>query len=327
MARGGEAARVLEVEREEVCGRSEAGHEEERRRSAGGQGPVAEFRRIEQGLRGSALNDEQGDESEEAGTEAAERRCRRPSVLGGEGESHDDEDRRGGREDRPGNVESPQARVAGIGRHRAHSEDDDDEDERNVDREHRPPPPGVGEHPAEDGSEDHSGRPGGSPDAQGAVAVRPLTEADGEQCEGRGSQCRTPESLDAASCDEHPFGDGECPQQGAEREECQPREEHPPAAEGIGEPAAEQEEPAEGDGIGADDPLERRRGESQRRDLGQGDEDDVVIEADEQLGETESGEQARPRACGGVRRGHWQPPYNPSSDNTKSKHIVRVLTI
>ena len=80
--------------------------------------------------------------------------------------------------------------------------------------------------------------------------------------------------------------------------------------EAVGEPSAEQEQPAERQHVGRDHPGERCGVEVElRAERGQGDVDDRGVEHDEELGEGEHGE--RPPAVGAARvlrgggRGRW----------------------
>jgi hypothetical protein len=71
----------------------------------------------------------------------------------------------------------------------------------------------------------------------------------------------------------------------------------------VGEPAAEQQEPAEGDRVGAHQPLQRRDGDVQAvLDRGQRDVDDREVQHDHELGHRE-GEQQREPGPGRIRRG------------------------
>lgn len=263
VARGAEAPRLLEVEREEICRSAEAGHEQERRCDARGQVSAAEPGQVEQRVSRASFDDDEGEGAEQTHTEAEQSRCRRPSLLRGEGQPHDDENRRGGGERGTGNVESAQGWTKSVRRDRDHGEYCDCGDDRDIHGEDGAPPPGVCEDSAEDGPEDHSRGSCGSPDAQGAVALSSFREPDAEERESRGCQCGTAETLEAAPEDEHPFGDRESAEQRAEHEESQACEEHPATPEGVGQSAAEEKEAAEGDGVGADDPLQSLRGEAE----------------------------------------------------------------
>ena len=70
-----------------------------------------------------------------------------------------------------------------------------------------------------------------------------------------------------------------------DREHGQPEHENPPAPEQVRRPAAEQQEAAEGQGVGVDDPLQVGLGEVQRGlDRGQRDVHDRGVEHDHELG-------------------------------------------
>lgn len=286
---------------------------------------VAEHPEIEQRVAGPRLDEEHDDDRGEAEPQAEQGRRCCPPGFGGQRQACDEEDRRGGREYRPGGVESAQSGVTVVGGDGDGRECGDECDERDVDGEDRPPSPGVGEHSAEDRAEHHARRTGRTPDAERPVPFGALAEADAEQRERRRRQRCSAEPLDAATGDEHPFAHGDRAECGSESEEAEADGEHASAPKGVREPAEEEEEAAEGDRVGADDPLQSLRGEPQAGDVGQGHEHDVVIEADEQLGKPEGRQQSELRAGGSCR--HRDPPYSPSSDDTKSKHIIRTVTI
>src|SRR6266542_1745181 len=89
-------------------------------------------------------------------------------------------------------------------------------------------------------------------------------------------------------------------------EPSQAHEERPPAPQPVGESAAEQQEPAEGERVGGDRPLAPWVGDMQGALSGrQGDVDDRGVKRDHQLGEGDEhqGEPAAgTRSCRGVRR-------------------------
>ena len=80
------------------------------------------------------------------------------------------------------------------------------------------------------------------------------------------------------------------------REQAEPGQEHAAAAEQIAHPAAEQQEAAERERVGVDDPLEAVGGEAEiGLDGGQRDVHDRDVEDDHELRDGEDGEGEPPR--------------------------------
>jgi len=81
----------------------------------------------------------------------------------------------------------------------------------------------------------------------------------------------------------------------------------------VGQPAAQQQEPPEGDRITADQPLQRRRGDVQAvLNRGQRDVDDREVQHDHELRHRQSDQQREP-SPGCARRGFVQAVTQPAS--------------
>ena len=122
-------------------------------------------------------------------------------------------------------------------------------------------------------------------DAEREVALAALRECRHQERERRGSEQCPAEPLQPAECDQRPLGPGEAAQQRARGEQRQAGDEEPSAPEQIGDPAAEQQRPAEENRVGGDHPLQVRLREAEiRLDRRQRDVHDRDVENDHELG-------------------------------------------
>ena len=80
-----------------------------------------------------------------------------------------------------------------------------------------------------------------------------------------GVMIAAPEALEGAGADERRLGPGQPREQGRDGEHDDADEEDPAAAQHVGGSAAEQQEPAEHECVGADHPLEVLLGEARGR--------------------------------------------------------------
>ena len=124
----------------------------------------------------------------------------------------------------------------------------------------------CGEHAAEQ-DPDRPSAPGDG--AVGAERLRPLLrvvlEGDGQDGQGGRRHQRGERALQGAGREEHGLVDGQAAQSGRAGEAQQADDEHPLAAGEVGDPAAEQQEAPEGEGVGGDDPLAVGRGDVRGR--------------------------------------------------------------
>ena len=112
------------------------------------------------------------------------------------------------------------------------------------------------EHAAE---QDADGSSGARDGAVGAERLGPLLgvvlEGDGQDGQGGGRHQRGEPALQGAGGEEHGLVDGQATEGRRAGEAEQPDDEHPLAAPEVGDPATEQQEAPEGQGVGGDDPL------------------------------------------------------------------------
>ena len=202
-----------------------------------------------------------------------------------------------------------------------------DDADRHVDEQHPLPAGPLGQHAAEQ----HAGRAAGArdraPDAQRGVALGALLEGGGDDRQRGGRDQRGAEALHGAGDDQPQLALGEAAGQRGDREEDEARDEHAPPAEQVGQAAAEQQEAAEDQGVGVDDPGQVVLGEVEvLADRRQRDVDDRRVEDDDELGGREKGER-QPLVGGGVGgrqgganlRGLWTVTWGRCSDNTENR--------
>ena len=91
----------------------------------------------------------------------------------------------------------------------------------------------------------------------------PVRELGGDDGEDDRRAHGAAEALDEAGGDEQVPRLGEAAQRRGDREEHEADEEHAPAADQVAQPAGDEQEAAEGDQVGVDDPGQRRLGEVQ----------------------------------------------------------------
>ena len=190
---------------------------------------------------------------------------RGPAQRFGPDHAEDDGQHAGGAEHGPGDVERPRAgRGDPAGGHEHRRQGEQEHPDRDVDEEHPLPAERVDEDAAGDDAEGaaEAGQP--APDAHRDVALAPVGEGHGEDREGGGRHERSAETLHGADADEHALRRRQAAGQRRDGEEAEAGGEDPAAAQQVGEPAAEQQEPAEGQRVGADHPLQVVGGEVQR---------------------------------------------------------------
>ena len=200
------------------------------------------------------------------------------------------------------------ALVAGLG-HVADGDGDAGRRQREVDEEHQPPRHGVDEPAADErterGDDPAQARP--RPDGSGPVAG-PERRRDHGQAPGHQQGRRR--ALQQAGDDQEVGRRRRRAQRRRRGEPDQADDEHPPAAVEVAERTAEDEQGAEGQQVGRQDPLElREAGAEVGRDRGQGRVDDRRIEEGHAGAEHGGGEDpatlGRPQSDGGAddRRG------------------------
>ncbi len=160
-----------------------------------------------------------------------------------------------------------------------------DQADRHVHPQHPLPAEAVGEDAAEQDAGGAAGSGDRAPDAERFVALGPVPEDRGDDRERGGGDDRGAQSLGGAGGDQLGFGGGEARCQRGDRDQHQPGHEDAPAPQQVRGAAAEQEEAAEGEHVGVDDPGQVLVGEVERfADRRQRDVDDRGIEDDHELG-------------------------------------------
>ena len=171
---------------------------------------------------------------------------------------------------------------------RQHESGDTD---RHVDEEDPLPAEGVGQDSPEQYAGHGAEAADRTPGAEGDVALTAFAERRGEdrQC-GRGDDRRA-EALEGAGADQRRLRPGQPRQQRGHGEHDDADEEDAAAAQHVGGPAAEQQEPAEDQGVGADHPLEVLLREPEvALDGGQSDVHDRDVEDDHELDDAQERE-------------------------------------
>ena len=167
-----------------------------------------------------------------------------------------------GRGDRARQVE-PVPLPRGLGKH-PRREKRGRQPDRHVDEQH-PPPGRVGSQQAPG---DQADRAAGDAH-RGVQAHRPvpgwaLGEGGRDQRERGRRDRRRADSLDGAGREQPRLGGGEPASQRSRREQQQPGDEHLTAAKQVPGPARQQQQPAEGQRVGADHPFQAGAGKAQR---------------------------------------------------------------
>jgi hypothetical protein len=102
--------------------------------------------------------------------------------------------------------------------------------------------------------------PGGvhrAPHAEGPHTGPARGERRGQQCQCGRSQRGGPDALRGSGGDQMAGFLGEAPDERSETEQAEPEQQEPPPAVPVGGLATQQEQPAEGEGVGVDNPMSR----------------------------------------------------------------------
>ena len=294
-----EAELALEVLHGEEEHRHLAAHDQRDDRQAAEPAAAAQQRGLDHRVRDAGLGDGQHDQQQRAEREAADGADRGPALLGGADQRPHDRDGTEGGGQGADDVEAagPQR---GLVEHppgqREHGEPDRDVDEQR-------PPPGaeVGHGAAEQQAERHAARGHGAEQREGAVAGRLVGGAGGEQGEhARGGE-RGADALGAAGGHQPLGGLRQAAGQGGQGEDGQADLEGAAAAEDVPETAAEEQQAAEGEGVGVEHPGQPGRAEVEGVvDVRQRDVHDGRVEDQHQLGHEDDRDAGRGAA--GVRR-------------------------
>ena len=174
--------------------------------------------------------------------------------------------------------------------------------DRQVDEEDPVPVDRVGQHAAGEQADRAAGRGDEAVDPDRLRLLLRLREHRHDHPEDHGRGQRAADALREAGADQHRLALGEPAQQRGDREDGQADHEDPPAPDEVAEPTGEQEQAAEADQIGVDDPGEARLREAEiALDRRQRDVDDRHIEDDHEHSDAQHDER-RPAAAVGVGR-------------------------
>ena len=129
---------------------------------------------------------------------------------------------------------------------------------------------------------------------------------------------------------EHPAGDGQPAEQRADREEGDAGQEGAAAAEEVAAAGPEQQQAAEGEQVGVEDPGQLASGEAEALlDVGQGDVDDGRVEDHHQLGGQDDEQEHRRAAeqalqASGRPRGGTVDGRGTRRDNDRRRHLIPI---
>ena len=226
-----------------------------------------------------------------------------PAVGLGARHAEHEREQAGGGDERAGDVEpGPRRCRYVVEQPQAADRGRDGEEDRHV----QAPAPveHLGQEAAEQQAEGAAGAGDGAVDAERLGALGGLGERRGEQGErGRGEH-RGEHALERAGADEQLEALRGAAERGCTGEAEQAGDERPLAAEQVGDPAAEQQQAAERERVGGDDPLAVVVGEPEVL-LGGGerDVDDRHVEHDQQLGDADDDEDQPAAVVMGICRG------------------------
>jgi hypothetical protein len=230
-------------------------------------------------------------QQDRGGSEQAECLGRAPAGVRGVDDRVDQQRQTGGDGDGTGGVEvargRERARLGDVPRREGRDRDR----HRHVDPQHPLPAEAIGEDAAEQHSCGAAGARDRTPGPERLVALGAVAEGVHDDRQRGGGDDRRAQALGGAGGDQLALVRGESGQQRGERDDSEAGEEDPPATQQVGHAAAEEQEAAEGQHVGVDDPGEVLLGEVQPlADRGQGDVHDRRVENDDELGEAEQRE-------------------------------------
>ena len=268
-----------------------------------GAGPTSAGEEVQWGdrLLGPAFDGHEGGKQDGADDEGGQGDRVTPSVGGGPYESVDQTGHPDRRRHRSGHVEAAGCGF-GLGQVARGQADEDDAD-RYIDEQGPPPGDPGGEHAPEHKPDTASGSGNSAVGADGTGALRALGKADLEQGEGGRRGDGGPDALTGPGSQQPLARLGQTAEQGRQREQGDPGDEDPTAAEDVPGTGAEEQQSAEGEGVGVLDPREPGRGEAQgAMDVRQGGDHHRGIEDDHQVGgEDDEEHHVRPPRRAGTR--------------------------
>ena len=258
-----------------------------------GDTPVFQQRQVQQRCPGRPLpRDEHADQQDRG--RGQQHRLGGPQRVARSYDGEHEQGNAGGHRDGAGNVQLPPAtgRVRG---QQAHRSDQQREANRDVDEEDQAPGD-LGQQAPEHRTRRESRRNDRAVKAQRAAALLLAGPVRDEQGQARWGQHRRPDSLHDAGRDEKSRFGGKPSGHARDHEHDQADPEQFRAAEHVGEPAAQQQEPPERDRVAAQQPLKRRRGDVQAvLDRRQRDVNDGEIQHHHELRHRQHQQQREPR--------------------------------
>jgi hypothetical protein len=246
----------LEVQRGHEEPREHRGRPEDARDVRGRDAAELEDAERHQRRFDTRLNrDEEGKQCDRA-AEQAERLPRRPPCLVAVHDRVDGEHQRTRHGHRAGDVDAPVRGRDVLGRQEAKREHEHGDADRQVDEEDPVPIERVREHTAEQHADASAAGHHESEYAHRLRTLGGLGEQEHDQREGDRGDDRAAEPLHGARALEHARRVREAAGERGGREQRDTREEQPPVAEQVSEPAAEEKEPAERQQVRVHDPGE-----------------------------------------------------------------------
>jgi hypothetical protein len=286
---------LLHVEGDEEEHREQRGADEQPDHVGAGQRPDSEDRERHQRFGRAQLDRDEQREQQCREDDQADRLERAPAGAVGVDQRVDQGREPGGDGDGAGDVEGARPLLVAAFGDQARGEGEGDQAHRDVDPEHPLPAEPFGEDSAEEDARRAAGAGDRAPDAQRPVALGAVAEGGRDDRERRRRDDRGAEALGGAGGDQLALGRREPGEQRGDPDQQQAGHEDAPATEQVGGAAAEQEEAAEGEDIGVDDPGQVFLGEVERpADRGQRDVDDRGVEDDDELGRTEQDQRQPP---------------------------------
>ena len=281
-------------------------------------------------MRHPAFDQHERDEQCDPGHQQRDRQ-RRPPALGlGLGQPVDDADQPGHDQHRAWWVETNSG-ITGLVAQQPHRGRDRDQREDDVDVQTPAPGQVLGQDAAQQQPDRTASSGDGAVDAEGLAALGRVGERHGERGQRSGREHRAERTLDRAARQQHAEADGRASQRRRGGEAHHADDQHPLAPKHVREPAAEQQQPAEGQRIGGHHPLPVRIGERQvmlggrQRDVHHG-----GVQHHHQLGQADNAQDqpATVRLLVGVGRSRW--PRHPRCGSTavsdpRNRGTVRVL--
>jgi hypothetical protein len=169
-------------------------------------------------------------------------------------------------------------------RHVAERHDDGRQPDGQVDEEAPAPGHQIGQHATQQQPEGRAARGDRRPDAQSLSALLVVLEGGHDDRQRGGGDHGAADALQTTAEDQPGGVLGQAVEQAGDAEQRHACDEQPPAAEQVGHPAAQHQEPAEGQRVAVDDPLQVGAGEVQAAlHRGQRDVDDRVVQHDHEL--------------------------------------------